>query len=76
MPRQAGIDAPGALKHIIIRGIERRAIFKNDTGRDELHRSAWEIAPRDGNGLLCAGFYNQSSTLTRFERVALKLCRR
>ena len=35
MPRQAGIDAPGALQHIIIRGIERSAIFKNDTDRDD-----------------------------------------
>jgi len=35
MPRQARIDAPGALQHIIIRGIERRAIFKNDTDRDD-----------------------------------------
>jgi len=35
MPRQAGIDASGALQHIITRGIERRAIFKNDTDRDD-----------------------------------------
>jgi len=31
MPRQASIDAPGALHHIIVRGIERCTIFKNDT---------------------------------------------
>ena len=35
MPRQAGIDAPGALQHMIIRGIERQAIFKNDTDRED-----------------------------------------
>jgi REP element-mobilizing transposase RayT len=35
MPRHAGIDAPGALQHIIVRGIERRAISKNDTDRDD-----------------------------------------
>ena len=35
MPRQARIDASGALQHIITRGIERRAIFKNDTDRDD-----------------------------------------
>jgi REP element-mobilizing transposase RayT len=35
MPRQARIDAPGALQHIIIRGIERRAIFETDTDRDD-----------------------------------------
>ena len=34
MPRQARIDAPGALQHIIARGIERREIFRDDTDRD------------------------------------------
>jgi hypothetical protein len=27
MARKSGIDAPGALHHIIVRGIERRSIF-------------------------------------------------
>jgi len=34
MPRKARIDAPGALHHIIIRGIERRKIFRDDTDRN------------------------------------------
>ena len=34
MPRQARIDAPGAIHHIICRGIERRKIFSDDTDRD------------------------------------------
>ena len=34
MPRQARIDAPGAIHHIICRGIERRKIFLDDTDRD------------------------------------------
>ena len=34
MPRQSRIDAPGALHHIIGRGIERREIFKDDLDRD------------------------------------------
>jgi putative transposase len=29
MPRKARVDAPGALNHIIIRGIERKPIFKD-----------------------------------------------
>jgi len=29
-PKQARIDAPGVLHHIIVRGIERYKIFKND----------------------------------------------
>ncbi len=33
MPRKARIDAPGALHHIIARGIDRCEIFKDDTDR-------------------------------------------
>jgi len=33
MPRQARIDAPNALHHIIVRGIERRKIFHDDGDR-------------------------------------------
>ena len=35
MPRRARIDSPGALHHIVIRGIERKAIFKDDTDRED-----------------------------------------
>ncbi|MEA3487284.1 MAG: hypothetical protein U9R20_06470 [Thermodesulfobacteriota bacterium] len=34
MPRKSRIDAPGALHHIIARGIERRRIFENNADRD------------------------------------------
>ena len=34
MPRQARIDAHRALHHIIVRGIERYKIFKDDAGRE------------------------------------------
>ena len=41
MPRLARLDAPGALHHIMIRGIERRAIFRSDQDRrDFLKRLA------------------------------------
>ena len=33
MPRKARIDAPGALHHVIIRGIERKPVFKNKADR-------------------------------------------
>ena len=36
MPRQSRIDAPGALHHIIIRGIERRMIFRDDEDLESL----------------------------------------
>lgn len=36
MPRKARIDAPGALHHIIVRGIERKKIFRSDSDRKNL----------------------------------------
>jgi hypothetical protein len=45
MSGQAHIDAPGALHHIIVRGIERKRIFQDDQG---LRVSATELARRLG----------------------------
>jgi REP-associated tyrosine transposase len=36
MPRLARLDAPGVLHHIMIRGIERRKIFRNNKDREDL----------------------------------------
>jgi hypothetical protein len=35
MPRRARIDAPGALHHVMCRGIERRRILWEDSDRDD-----------------------------------------
>jgi len=35
MPRTARLDAPGVLHHIMIRGIERRKIFRNNKDRED-----------------------------------------
>ena len=35
MPRTARLDAPGVLHHVMIRGIERRNIFRNNKDRDD-----------------------------------------
>ena len=35
MPRQARTDAPGALHHLIVRGVERKRIFRDDRDRDD-----------------------------------------
>ena len=35
MPRLARLDAPGVLHHIMIRGIERRKIFRSNEDRDD-----------------------------------------
>src|SRR5512139_2522316 len=33
MPRQPRLDAPGVLHHVMVRGLERRAIFRDDGDR-------------------------------------------
>lgn len=46
MPRQARIDAPGALHHIICRGIERSPIFKGDDDRADFVRRLSILLPQ------------------------------
>jgi len=68
MPRKARIDAPGALHHIICRGIERRKIFVDDADREEFIRRltgvvnetqtfcyAWALIPNHFHLLLRTG---------------------
>ncbi len=68
MPRAARIDAPGALHHIIIRGIERNKIFRDNDDREEfllrlgkLLRAtgiscyAWALIPNHAHFLLRTG---------------------
>ncbi|MDD2316169.1 MAG: transposase [Desulfobacterales bacterium] len=68
MPRKARIDAQGALHHVIIRGIERRKIFRSDLDRmnflnrlsilapeTETECFAWAILPNHVHLLLRTG---------------------
>lgn len=45
MPRKARIDAPGALHHIIVRGIERRNIFRSDSDRSNVLKRLSKLIP-------------------------------
>jgi putative transposase len=45
MPRLARIDSSGVLHHIIIRGIERRKIFRDDKDRDNLLERLSDLLP-------------------------------
>ena len=45
MPRKARIDAPGALHHVIIRGIERRKIFRSDYNRKNFLKRLQKLIP-------------------------------
>ena len=44
MPRQARLDAPGTLHHVMIRGIERREIVDNDMDRKDFVSRMGNIA--------------------------------
>jgi putative transposase len=46
MPRQARLDAPGTLHHVIVRGIERRKIVDDDTDREEFVDRMGRIAQK------------------------------
>jgi REP element-mobilizing transposase RayT len=46
MPRKARIDATGALHHIIIRGIEGRKIFRDDSDREDFLDRLADLIPR------------------------------
>ena len=78
MPRKARIDAPGALHHIIVRGIEKRKIFKDHADRksfikrlgDILSGSktpcyAWALMPNHFHLLLKTGLTPISTIMSR-----------
>ncbi|MFO7783312.1 MAG: transposase [Thermodesulfobacteriota bacterium] len=44
MPRQARLDAPGTLHHVIIRGIEKRSIVLSDTDRKDFVSRMGDLA--------------------------------
>ncbi|OEU65234.1 MAG: transposase [Desulfobacterales bacterium PC51MH44] len=48
MPRKSRIDAPGALHHVIARGIERRKIFKDNQDRDDFLNRLGNIITQTG----------------------------
>jgi hypothetical protein len=41
MPRQARLDAPGVLHHVMARGIEQCSIFRDDRDREDNRRVKW-----------------------------------
>jgi len=78
MPRQARLDAPGILQHVMARGIERRKIFKDDNDRSSfLERLAlilektqtqcyaWALIPNHFHLLLRTGPFPLSTVMRR-----------
>lgn len=78
MPRKARIDAPGALHHIIVRGIEKSPIFHDDVDRihfldrlgkvlSETNTSclAWALIPNHFHLLLRTGTHPIATVMRR-----------
>ena len=78
MPRRSRIDAPGALHHIIVRGIERKNIFKDDADKDNFSERlkniltdsgtscfAWALIPNHFHLLLRTGRVPISTVMKR-----------
>ena len=68
MPRQARLDAPGTLHHVMVRGIERTVLFRDDTDREDFLARvaalaatgafttyAWALLPNHAHLLLQTG---------------------
>ena len=78
MPRKSRIDAPGALHHIIARGIEHRSIFDTDNDREDFLKRlgtvlsetattcfAWALIPNHFHLLLRTGDAPISTVMRR-----------
>ncbi len=52
MPRQSRLDSPGILQHIIVRGIEKRKIFLDDTDREQFVKRLAELLASTGTQCL------------------------
>ncbi len=78
MPRKARVDAAGALRHIIIRGIERKKIYRDDGDRNNfLDRLdsilldtrtqcyAWALIPNHAHLLLRTGLVPIATVMRR-----------
>ena len=46
MPRLARLDSPGVLHHVIIRGIERRGIFRESKDQDDFLARFEDLIPK------------------------------
>jgi putative transposase len=51
MPRQARLDFPGTLHHVICRGIEKRDIVDDEKDRDDFVERIGSIAQKTGTSV-------------------------
>lgn len=56
MPRLARLDAPGVIHHVLIRGIERRKIFRDNKDRDDMIDRLADLLPATNTGCYAWAF--------------------
>jgi REP element-mobilizing transposase RayT len=72
MPRQARLDTPGTLHHVIIRGLERGAIVKDDADREAFVTRLSSVAQATGTNIYAwALLPNHAHLLLRSGRAGL-----
>ena len=72
MPRLARLDAPGVLHHIIIKGIERRKIFRDDRDRENFLERLGKLLVETKTGCYAWAFLeNHAHFLLRTGKVTL-----
>lgn len=72
MPRSARLDAPGAVHHVIIRGIERRKIFRDSRDRNNFLERVSKLVPETNTACYAwALMSNHAHFLFRTEDVGL-----
>jgi putative transposase len=50
MPRQARLDTPGTLHHVMMRGIERKRIFREEEDRKDFVSRLKNLSQETGTG--------------------------
>ena len=53
MPRQARLDSPGTLHHVMVRGIEGRNIVEDDNDRTNMISRLGNLAEETNTDILC-----------------------
>jgi putative transposase len=66
MPRQARLDTPGTLHHVMIRGIERKRIFREDKDREDFVSRLRSLSKKTGTRLLAWSLLNTHAHLLLF----------
>ena len=66
MPRQARLDSPGTLHHVMIRGIEGRSIFFEDGDREDFLSRMRELSLKTGTRILAWAFMKNHVHLLLF----------